>query len=49
MHPVLIRVPCEEAMYESFRPDPEKGWQGSIISALKEVLTLVDSELGDGG
>jgi putative hydrolase of the HAD superfamily len=49
MHPVLINVPTEENSHESLRPDPEEGWQGPIISALKEVLTLVDSELGNGG
>jgi len=48
MHPVLIRVPYEGTIYESFRPDPEVGWQGCTVSTLKEVLGLVDSRLSDG-
>ena len=48
MHPVLIRVPYEEAIHSSLRPDAEEEWQGVRISALREVLTLVARRLGDG-
>ena len=40
MHPVLIRVPYEEA-YEAYRPDAQ-GWSGPTISALKEVPSLLE-------
>ncbi len=47
MHPVLIRVPYEEAVHESLRPDAEAEWRGAMVSALKEVLSLVDTESED--
>jgi putative hydrolase of the HAD superfamily len=48
MHPVLLRVPYEEALHASLRPDAEEEWQGVKVAALREVLTMVDQGLGVG-
>jgi putative hydrolase of the HAD superfamily len=40
MHPVLIRVPYEN-LDDPYHPDA-KGWRGPVISALKDVLALLE-------
>ena len=42
MEAVLIRVPHEEKVHETLRPDEEQEWRGTQISGLKEVLPLLD-------
>jgi len=44
MHPVLIRVPEEEAQ-GMYRVD-EDHWQGATISSLSQVLDLLGSDRG---
>ena len=42
MHPVLIRVPDED-ITDMYRLDAEReNWNGTVISSLKEVLTLIE-------
>ena len=40
MHSVLIRVPYQDT-YDVHRPDAEE-WQGPTVSALKDVMTLLE-------
>jgi hypothetical protein len=40
MHPVLIRVPHEMSA-DAYRIDEEE-WQGSVISSLSEVPSLLE-------
>ncbi len=40
MHSALIRVPYEDT-YDVHRPDAEE-WQGPTVSALKDVMTLLE-------
>jgi len=40
MYAILIRAPYQDG-YDPYRPDA-KGWQGPVISRLKEALTFVE-------